>query len=74
MVENTPGIVTEREAITFSIQRRFRNNWMMAASYVYSNTEGNCNYVNNGPCEWDTGEYGSLIALTVRNCSRVSSW
>jgi hypothetical protein len=40
------------------VQRRFRNGWMMAASYVWSKTEGNCWYLDNGSC---ISAYGELL-------------
>jgi len=61
VIENTPGAYSERQALSLSVQRRFRNNWMMAASYVYSKTEGNCWYLDNGQC---ISNYGELLSFT----------
>jgi hypothetical protein len=60
-IENTPGAKSERTAVDLVIQRRFKNNWMMAASYTLSKTEGNCQYLDNGQC---IADYGELIAFT----------
>jgi hypothetical protein len=61
VVENTPGTKNERQAISLSVQRRFRNNWMIAASYVYSNNEGNCPMNDNLQCN---AVYGDLLDWT----------
>jgi hypothetical protein len=50
-IDNTPGAKEERTALSLSVQRRFRNNWMMSASYVFSTIDGNCNYLDNGQCD-----------------------
>jgi hypothetical protein len=61
VVENTPGTRNERQAISLSVQRRFRNNWMIAASYVYSKNEGNCPMNDNNNC---AAVYGGLLDWT----------
>jgi len=60
-IENTPGAKSERTSFDFVVQRRFKDNWMVAASYTWSNTEGNCVYLDNGQCSAD---YGELLAFT----------
>jgi hypothetical protein len=61
IAENTPGAESERTAVDFSVQRRFKNNWMVAASYTWSKTEGNCPYGDNGVCG---ANYGELLDFT----------
>jgi hypothetical protein len=58
-VENTPGAKQERTAVSLMVQRRYRNNWMMAASYTYADTDGNCDYLDNGQCRADFNELSS---------------
>jgi hypothetical protein len=63
-IENTPGASEERTAISFEVRRRFRNNWMVAASYVWSETEGTCNMNENLQCN---PVYGTLLHFTNDN-------
>jgi hypothetical protein len=42
VVENNPWAEAERLALHLEVKRRFRDNWMVAANYTWSETEGNC--------------------------------
>ena len=54
------GAEQERNAVHLILKRRFRNNWMVAASYTWSETEGNCQANNGLAC---ADNYGELIDL-----------
>jgi hypothetical protein len=42
VAEQNPYSESQRNALHLSVQRRFRDNWMVAAAYTWSETEGNC--------------------------------
>ncbi len=52
------GSIQERRAVHFELQRRLRNNWTMAANYVWSKTEGNCSDADSGQCQ---DAYGAML-------------
>jgi hypothetical protein len=58
---DTPGVKMDHDALHLSIQRRFKDNWMLAASYSLSSTEGNCAYNDNGGC---AAAFGEIRAFT----------
>jgi hypothetical protein len=53
--ENNPFSYVERKAVTFEVQRRFKNNWFLNAAYTLSDTSGNCFSVSNNSCFLDMG-------------------
>lgn len=42
------GSIQKRRAVHLEIQRRLKNNWTVAANYVWSRTEGNCSEPDGG--------------------------
>jgi hypothetical protein len=59
---NDPDFEADRQAIHLVLQRRFKNGWSVAASYVYSETEVNCQIVGVGDdCARQTGELEALV-------------
>jgi hypothetical protein len=61
----------EREAFTISIQRRFRNGWMVGANYTYSRNLDSCFYGADGGCSHN---YGELEEWTMEDGTQVSHW
>jgi hypothetical protein len=53
LYENNPYAQSERNSLTLTLRKRFRNNWSMTANYTYSETKGTCYNVNNNLC-WDS--------------------
>ncbi len=54
------GAEQERNAVHLILKRRFRDNWMVAGSYTWSKTEGNCQATNTLAC---ANNYGELLDL-----------
>ena len=72
--EDTPGIEMEHMALSLAVQRRFTGNWMVAASYDLSETEGNCQYDDNGGCASFFGELRVWTDASGTPMSEVNRW
>jgi hypothetical protein len=59
--ENDPEARLDRTSVTFQVQRRFRDNWMLNASYTWSQTEGNCFSVGNNTCAYNLGRLRAFV-------------
>jgi outer membrane receptor protein involved in Fe transport len=62
VAEQNPYSESQRNALHLSVQRRFRDNWMVAAAYTWSETEGNCQESDDAStgCE-GTGQYIDVV-------------
>jgi hypothetical protein len=60
VVEKNPWATAERSSFHLTLNRRFRNNWMMGASYTYSSTEGTC-WIDNLATSGCVPQPGELI-------------
>jgi hypothetical protein len=69
VAEDSKDVEMEHRALSLSVQRRFTGNWMIAASYDLSETEGNCQYDDNGGC---AANYGELDIWTNANGTPIS--
>jgi hypothetical protein len=72
--EDTPGIEMEHKALSFSVQRRFRDGWTVGASYDLSDTKGNCQYSDNGGCDTFYGELRAWTDASGTPMSEVNRW
>jgi hypothetical protein len=48
--ENTPSAYVKRTRVYFVVKRRYRNNWMLNASYTWADTQGTCWHQYNLRC------------------------
>jgi hypothetical protein len=62
VAEQNPYSESQRDALHLTVQRRFKDNWMVAAAYTWSKTEGNCQEQFGGDvgCA-ETGEYIDVV-------------
>jgi hypothetical protein len=70
-VTTDPGARAERKALTLSLQRRFRNGWMVAANYSLSETKDNCSYGATQATQCGTG-FGELLVWTTEDGTPMS--
>jgi hypothetical protein len=66
----TSDAEAERKSISLALQRRFRNGWMVGASYVYSELIDSCAYGDAG-CATN---YGELAVWTMEDGTLVSHY
>jgi len=60
VVEKNPWANAERSSVHLTLNRRFKNNWTVGASYTYSSTEGTC-WINNLATTGCAPQPGQLI-------------
>ena len=60
-VTDTSGTKQNRNAVELEVQRRFKDNWTIAANYTWSDTKGNCDDTDAFACQDPYGEMRDFV-------------